>query len=186
MSCPPSSPRSFRREWSNVERGTVCFVNRNSTSPDVAILTLGDAFCMQEEFIKCFTRAGHQLSSAEKRGIISYRDMGTFSSCSPLYLPAELPTQQLSQLKTRPSSFLKVPTSSFVIILVFLTWYADVVPLPMPLSAALDTRALKEKERIDEDPALSTRPIPSPLPKPTPLASAVSHPVSSATTSRQQ
>ena len=34
---------------------------------------------MQEEFIKCFTRAGHQLSSAEKRSIISYRDMGTFS-----------------------------------------------------------------------------------------------------------
>jgi len=53
----------------------------------------------------------------------------------------------------------------------------------MPLSAALETRALKEKERIDEDPALSTRPIPSPLPKPTPLASAASRPVSSATTS---
>jgi len=34
---------------------------------------------MQEEFIKCFTRAGHRLSSAEKRSIISYRDMGTFS-----------------------------------------------------------------------------------------------------------
>lgn len=44
MSCPPSSPQSFRREWSDVERGTVCFVNCNSTShipPDVAILTLG-------------------------------------------------------------------------------------------------------------------------------------------------
>jgi hypothetical protein len=43
MSCPPSSPQSFRREWSDVERGTVCFVNRNSTShiPDVAIPTLG-------------------------------------------------------------------------------------------------------------------------------------------------
>jgi hypothetical protein len=41
MSCPPSSPQSFRREWSNVERGTVCFVDRNSTSLDVAILTLG-------------------------------------------------------------------------------------------------------------------------------------------------
>ncbi len=32
MSHPPSSPQSFRREWSNVERGAVCFVNRNSTS----------------------------------------------------------------------------------------------------------------------------------------------------------
>lgn len=53
----------------------------------------------------------------------------------------------------------------------------------MPLSVALETRALKEKERIDEDPALSTHPIPSPLPKPTPLASAASRPVSSATTS---
>lgn len=53
----------------------------------------------------------------------------------------------------------------------------------MSLSMALETRALKEKERIDEDPALSTRPIPSPLPKTTPLASAASRPVSSATTS---
>jgi hypothetical protein len=53
----------------------------------------------------------------------------------------------------------------------------------MSLSVALETRALKEKERIDEDPALSTRPIPSPLPKPTPLASTASRPVSSATTS---
>jgi hypothetical protein len=53
----------------------------------------------------------------------------------------------------------------------------------MSLPVALETRALKEKERIDEDPALSTRPIPSPLPKPTPLASAASRPVSSATTS---
>ncbi|KAF8500990.1 hypothetical protein F5888DRAFT_1801519 [Russula emetica] len=101
-----------------------------------------------EEFIKCFTRAGHQRSSAEKRSIISYRDMATVAA-------------QNSHLK-----FLE-----------------DVVPLPMPLSAALETRALKEKERIDEDPALSTRPIPSPLPKPTPLASAASRPVSSATTS---
>ena len=53
----------------------------------------------------------------------------------------------------------------------------------MPLSVALETRALKEKERIDEDPALSTRPIPSPLAKPIPLASIASRPVSSATTS---
>jgi hypothetical protein len=53
----------------------------------------------------------------------------------------------------------------------------------MPLSVALESRTLKEKERIDEDPALSTRPIPSPLPKSTPLApSGPSHPVSSATT----
>ncbi len=47
---------------------------------------------------------------------------------------------------------------------------------------ALETRALKEKERIDEDPALSTRPIPSLLPKATFLASATSRPVSSAAT----
>jgi hypothetical protein len=52
----------------------------------------------------------------------------------------------------------------------------------MPLSVALATRALKEKERIDEDPALSTRPVPSPLPKPTLHVSAQPHPVSSATT----
>ena len=31
MPYPPSSLPSFRREWSNVERGTVRFVNRNST-----------------------------------------------------------------------------------------------------------------------------------------------------------
>ena len=53
----------------------------------------------------------------------------------------------------------------------------------MPLSMALETRALKEKERIDEDPALSTRPVPSPLPKPTLFASVASRPVSSGTTS---
>ena len=43
MSCPPSSSQSFRRERPNVERGTVCIVNRDSTSPspDVAIQTLG-------------------------------------------------------------------------------------------------------------------------------------------------
>ena len=52
----------------------------------------------------------------------------------------------------------------------------------MPLSVALETRALKEKERIEEDPALSTRPIPSPLPKPSLATSAPSHPISSATT----
>lgn len=51
----------------------------------------------------------------------------------------------------------------------------------MPLSVALETRALKEKERIEEDPALSTRPIPSPLPKPTISNSAPSHLISSAT-----
>lgn len=101
-----------------------------------------------EEFIKCFTRAGHQLSSAEKRSIISYRDMATVAA------------------QNSPLKFLE-----------------DVVPLPMPLSVALETRSLKEKERIDEDPALSTHPIPSPLPKPTPLATAASRPVSSATTS---
>ena len=41
VSRPPSS-QLLRREWSNVERGAICFVNRNSTSPspDVAILTL--------------------------------------------------------------------------------------------------------------------------------------------------
>jgi hypothetical protein len=50
----------------------------------------------------------------------------------------------------------------------------------MPLSVALETRALKEKERIEEDPALSTRPVPSPLPKPT--TSSPSRPVPSATT----
>jgi hypothetical protein len=52
----------------------------------------------------------------------------------------------------------------------------------MPLSLALETRALKEKERVDEDPALSARPVPSALPKPTGLVSAPSHTVSSATT----
>ena len=53
----------------------------------------------------------------------------------------------------------------------------------MPLSLALETRALKEKERIEEDPALSTHPLPSPLPKPTSLVpSAPSHPVSSSAT----
>jgi hypothetical protein len=38
----PPSLQSFRREWSNVERGAVCSVNRNSTSPspDVAIIAL--------------------------------------------------------------------------------------------------------------------------------------------------
>jgi len=38
----PSSSQSFRRERSHVERGAVCFVNRNGTSPspDVAIPTL--------------------------------------------------------------------------------------------------------------------------------------------------
>jgi hypothetical protein len=51
----------------------------------------------------------------------------------------------------------------------------------MPLSVALETRALKEKERIEEDPALSTRPVPSPLPKPT--SSGPSGPLPSATTS---
>ena len=51
----------------------------------------------------------------------------------------------------------------------------------MPLSVALETRALKEKERIEEDPALSTRPIPSPLPKPSLSTSSPSHPISSAT-----
>lgn len=36
------SPQSFRREWTNVKRGTVRFVNRNSmsSSPDVAAPTL--------------------------------------------------------------------------------------------------------------------------------------------------
>ena len=46
-----------------------------------------DAFCLQEEFIKCFTRAGHHLANAERRNIISYRDMGTFSHCFPALLP---------------------------------------------------------------------------------------------------
>jgi len=35
-----------------------------------------DAFCLQEEFIKRFVRAGHLLASAERRSIVSYRDMG--------------------------------------------------------------------------------------------------------------
>ncbi|KAI0304420.1 hypothetical protein B0F90DRAFT_1924471 [Multifurca ochricompacta] len=35
-----------------------------------------------EEFIKRFIRAGHQLSSAEKRSIISYRDMATVAAQS--------------------------------------------------------------------------------------------------------
>lgn len=108
---------------------------------------------------------------------------GCVLSCSPLYLLAELPTQQPSQLKPRLSSFLKVLLPHSPSSLIFLKRHVDVVPLPMPLSMALETRALKEKERIDEDPALSTRPIPSPLPKPTPLASTASRPVSSATTS---
>ena len=64
-----------------------------------------------------------------------------------------------------------------------LTGRIDVVPRPMPLSLALETRSLKEKERIEEDPALSTRPVPSPLPKPTLLVpSAPSHPVSPSST----
>ncbi|KAI0300282.1 hypothetical protein BC826DRAFT_668924 [Russula brevipes] len=100
-----------------------------------------------EEFIKRFTRAGHQLASGDKRSIISYRDMAAVAAHSP------------------PLKFLE-----------------DVVPLPMPLSLALETRALKEKERVDEDPALSARPAPSALPKPTGLVSAPSHTVSSATT----
>lgn len=39
----PPHRSSFRREWSNVKRGAVCFVNRNRTLlyPDVAIPTLG-------------------------------------------------------------------------------------------------------------------------------------------------
>jgi hypothetical protein len=52
----------------------------------------------------------------------------------------------------------------------------------MPLSIAFEQRTLKEKERIDEDPALSLRPIPSANPKPSFLVSASSRPVSSATT----
>jgi len=96
-----------------------------------------------EEFIKRFTRAGHQLASAEKRNIISYRDMATIAS-------------QSSSLK-----FLE-----------------DVVPLPIPLSLAFERHTLKEKELVDEDPALSAHPVP----KPTLLVSAPPHPVSSATT----
>ncbi|KAI9512414.1 hypothetical protein F5148DRAFT_901277 [Russula earlei] len=100
-----------------------------------------------EEFIKRFTRAGHERASSEKRSIVSYRDMATVAA------------------QNSPLKFLE-----------------DVVPLPMPLSVALESRALKEKERIDEDPALSARPIPSPLPKPTVPVSAPLHPVSAATT----
>ena len=59
-----------------------------------------------------------------------------------------------------------------------LTSYVDVVPLPIPLSLAFEKHTLKEKELVDEDPALSTHPIP----KPTLLVSALPHPVSSATT----
>ncbi|KAH9969597.1 hypothetical protein BC827DRAFT_15588 [Russula dissimulans] len=100
-----------------------------------------------EEFIKRFTRAGHERASAEKRSIVSYRDMATVAA------------------QNSPLKFLE-----------------DVVPLPMSLSVALENRALKEKERIDEDPALSARPISFSLPKPTLVISAPSHPVSSATT----
>lgn len=100
-----------------------------------------------EEFIKRFTKAGHQLASAEKRNIISYRDMATIAA-------------QSSSLK-----FLE-----------------DVVPLPVPLSLAFERHAIKEKELVDEDPALSALPVLSPLPKSTPLISAPSHTVSSATT----
>ncbi|KAH9042128.1 hypothetical protein EDB85DRAFT_2139484 [Lactarius pseudohatsudake] len=96
-----------------------------------------------EEFIKRFTKAGHQLASAEKRNIISYRDMATIAA-------------QNSSLK-----FLE-----------------DVVPLPIPLSLAFERHALKEKELVDEDPALSAHPVQ----KPTLLVSAPPHPVSSATT----
>jgi len=96
-----------------------------------------------EEFIKRFTKAGHQLASAEKRNIISYRDMATIAS-------------QSSSLR-----FLE-----------------DVVPLPIPLSLAFERHALKEKEIVDEDPALSAHPVL----KPTLLISAPPHPVSSATT----
>ncbi|KAI9443219.1 hypothetical protein H4582DRAFT_2072293 [Lactarius indigo] len=100
-----------------------------------------------EEFIKRFTKAGHQLASTERRNVISYRDMATIAA-------------QNSSLK-----FLE-----------------DVVPLPIPLSLAFERHALKEKELVDEDPALSAHPIPSSLQKPTLLASAPPHPVSSATT----
>ncbi|KAH9980271.1 hypothetical protein BGW80DRAFT_1454770 [Lactifluus volemus] len=100
-----------------------------------------------EEFIKRFARAGHQLASAERRGIITYRDMATVAAQSPS-----------------------------------LGFLEDVVPLPISLSAALEQRTIKEKERIDEDPALSLRPAPSPLPKPTLLVPATSRPDSSATT----
>ncbi|KAI0250813.1 hypothetical protein BJV78DRAFT_1127512 [Lactifluus subvellereus] len=100
-----------------------------------------------EEFIKRFARAGHQLASAERRNIVTYRDM------------AAVAAQNTS-----------------------LGFLEDVVPLPIPLSVAFEQRTLKEKERIDEDPALSARPVPSPLPKPTLLVSAPSRPVSSATT----
>ncbi|KAH9049913.1 hypothetical protein EDB84DRAFT_1555867 [Lactarius hengduanensis] len=96
-----------------------------------------------EEFIKRFTKAGHQLASAEKRNIISYRDMATIAA-------------QNSSLK-----FLE-----------------DVVPLPIPLSLAFERHGLKEKELVDEDPALSAHPVQ----KPTLLVSAPPHPVSSATT----
>ncbi|KAN0139873.1 hypothetical protein V8E53_002535 [Lactarius tabidus] len=96
-----------------------------------------------EEFIKRFTKAGHQLASLEKRNIISYRDMATIAS-------------QSSSLK-----FLE-----------------DVVPQPIPLSLAFERHSLKEKELVDEDPALSAHPVT----KPTLLVSAPLHPVSSATT----
>ncbi|KAI0269837.1 hypothetical protein BC834DRAFT_841596 [Gloeopeniophorella convolvens] len=119
-----------------------------------------------EEFIKQFIRAGHRSASAEKRNIVSYRDMASVASQS----------SSLKFLEGRPSRFSSPlrPNSRV---------RTDIIPVPLSLSLAFERRALKEKELIDEDPALNVLPIPPPAPpKPTLVVPAPSHPVSAAAT----
>ena len=74
-----------------------------------------DAFCVQEEFIKRFTRAGHLLASSEKRSIVSYRDMGT---SHPTFPALPLLLNHIPNSDRGPKSTSKVSRRCLLVLLI--------------------------------------------------------------------
>ncbi|KAJ6477457.1 hypothetical protein C8R47DRAFT_653357 [Mycena vitilis] len=100
-----------------------------------------------EEFIKRLTQGGHRQASAERRVSVDYRDMAAT-------------TQQYQEFM-----FLR-GWEPFFAMTFSLIIPKETIPTPVSLSDALKLRELKEKEMLDDDPALAA---------PTPYSSTVGH-----------
>ncbi|KAL0961070.1 hypothetical protein HGRIS_006054 [Hohenbuehelia grisea] len=112
-----------------------------------------------EEFIKRMVQAGERHASAERRNLVTYRDMGTFSCdktprvyISTRYLLPPPPSYENSCRRSK-----------------------DTIPTPIPIAEAFRLRSQKEREHFELDPAtagsssvatLAVLSAPPPLPLP--------------------
>ena len=112
---------------------------------------------LKEEFIKRLAAAGHRETSHEQRDTVEYRHLGTLS-CSwvivqHVFEPRIIQPLRLSNTKSSRSYVVCPPTLSRLHPRLI---RSEIIPQPISVAAAFERRQAKERELLEDTPAISS------------------------------